>query len=185
MSTPPPAQLTHIGLYVEDMDAMVAFYTGLLGLVVTDHGELHGRQLTFLSRNADEHHQIVLVTGRRVEGETQLLSQISFRLADDDLGALRWFRARARELGAGGMEARNHGNSWSIYFRDPEANRLELYTATPWYVSQPWSELLDLDASDEEIREITKKVIEETARWSPVAVWRAQLAARLSAPEGS
>jgi catechol-2,3-dioxygenase len=87
--------------------------------------------------------------------------------------------------GAGGMEARNHGNSWSIYFRDPEANRLELYTATPWYVSQPWSELLDLDASDEEIREITKKVIEETARWSPVAVWRAQLAARLSAPEGS
>ena len=39
---PPPAQLTHVGLYVEDMDAMVAFYTDLLGMVVTDRGQFLG-----------------------------------------------------------------------------------------------------------------------------------------------
>ena len=62
MTLPPPAQLTHVGLYVDDMGAMVAFYTDLLGLVVTDQGEFTGHQLTFLSRRAEEHHQLVLVT---------------------------------------------------------------------------------------------------------------------------
>jgi catechol 2,3-dioxygenase len=166
------------------MGAMVAFYTGLLGLVVTDQGEFTGRELTFLSRRAEEHHQLVLVTGRRVEGEIRLLSQISFRLADDDLGALRWFHQRGLELGAKGMEARNHGNTWSIYFDDPEGNRLELYTATPWYVSQPWRVALDLDDSDEVIRQTTRKLIEQSGTsWAPVETWKQGLAARLSGPE--
>jgi catechol 2,3-dioxygenase len=178
---PPPAQLTHVGLYVGDMDAMVGFYTDLMGMVVTDRGEFLGRNLTFLSRRADEHHQLVLVSGRRVEGEIQLLSQISFRLPDDDLGALRWFHDRALELGATGMEGRNHGNSWSIYFCDPDGNRLELYTATPWYVSQPWRVPLDLEESDELIRAATRKLIEDTAEaWAPVATWSDGLAERLS-----
>ncbi len=181
---PPPAQLTHVGLFVEDMDAMVAFYTNLLGMVVTDAGEFLGRHLTFLSRRPGEHHQLVLVTGRRVEGEVQLLSQISFRLDDDDLGSLRWFHRRAPELGATGLEARNHGNSWSIYLLDPEGNRLELYTTTPWYVSQPWRVPLDLDQSDEAIRETTRELVEETATaWSPVGQWTDELAARLAAAE--
>jgi catechol 2,3-dioxygenase len=184
LTLPPPAQLTHIGLFVEDMDAMVAFYTDLLGLVVTDEGEFTGRYLTFLSRRAEEHHQLVLVTGRRTEGEIQLLSQISFRLADDDLGALRWFYQRGLELGAKGMEARNHGNSWSIYFDDPEANRLELYTATPWYVSQPWRVPLDRSDSDEVIHQTTRKLIEEAGTdWAPIESWKQGLAARLSASE--
>ncbi len=184
MTPPPPAQLTHVGIYVDDMDAMVAFYIDLMGMVVTDQGEFMGRHLSFLSRRADEHHQLVFVTGRRVGGDIRLLSQISFRLADNDLGALRWFHQRALELGASGMEGRNHGNSWSIYFNDPESNRLEIYTATPWYVSQPWRVALDLDESDELIRETTKRLIEQTAReWAPVDRWKAKFSSRLSAPE--
>jgi hypothetical protein len=31
----------------------------------------------------------------------------------------------------------SHGNAWSIYFRDPEGNRIEVYAGSPWYVSQP------------------------------------------------
>lgn len=165
---------------------MVAFYTDLLGLVVTDQGEFTGRELTFLSRRAEEHHQLVLVTGRHVEGEIRLLSQISFRLADDDLGALRWFHQRGLELGAKGMEARNHGNTWSIYFDDPEGNRLELYTATPWYVRQPWRVALDLDESDEVIHQMTRKLIEETGTsWAPIEIWKQALAARLYGPDGT
>jgi len=180
MGTPPRAQLTHVGLYVEDMEAMVAFFCALLGMVVTDHGELLGRELTFLSRDPREHHQLVLVTGRRAPEDIQLLSQISFRLDDDDLSSLRWFARRATELGATEVDARNHGNSWSIYVHDPEGNRLELYTTTPWYVSQPWREPLDLSESDEVIRSTTKSLIESTATWSPVDEWRAALASRLA-----
>jgi len=180
VSTPPQAQLTHVGLYVSDMSAMVDFYCRLLGMVVTDHGELLGRELTFLSRDPNEHHQLVLVTGRSAPEDIQLLSQVSFRLDDDDLTSLRWFANRAIELGAKGIDARNHGNSWSIYFLDPEGNRLELYTATPWYVSQPWREPLDLAESDDEIRRATRKMIEETATWSPVGEWKAELSSRLA-----
>ena len=82
------------------------------------------------------------------------------------------------------MEARNHGNSWSIYFDDPEGNRLEIYTATPWYVSQPWRVALDLDESDEVIHQTTRKLIEETGTsWAPVERWKQSLAARLSGPD--
>jgi catechol 2,3-dioxygenase len=181
MTTPPDAQLTHVGLYVNDMDAMVSFYTLLIGLEVTDSGEFLGRHLTFLSRRADEHHQIVFVTGRRGD-DVQLLSQISFRV--DDLDALKHFHRRALELGATAMEGRNHGNSWSIYFEDPEGNRIEMYTPTPWYVRQPWRVSLDLTESNDAIEATTRKLIEEGASWGPVDAWRAELAARL-AKEGS
>lgn len=174
----PNAQLTHVGLYVDDMEAMVGFYTGLIGFVVTDSGEFLGRRLTFLSRRADEHHQMVLVTGRRAPEDIALLSQVSFRV--DGLPALRWFHDRALELGARGMEGRNHGNSWSIYFEDPEGNRLELYTTTPWYVSQPWRVALDLSQTDEQIEAETLGLIEGGATWEPVGRWQDSMAARLA-----
>jgi catechol-2,3-dioxygenase len=181
MSNPPPAQLTHLGLFVDDMDSMVGFYTELLGMVVSDRGDFLGKRLSFLSRKADEHHQLVLVTGRQAPRNTMLLSQLSFRLEDDDLGALRWFHRRALELGSANMEGRNHGNSWSLYCEDPEGNRLEIYTATPWYVSQPWRVALDLEQSDEEIRSATKKLIDETGTAKPIGEWQQEMAVRLGA----
>jgi pimeloyl-ACP methyl ester carboxylesterase len=124
------------------------------------------------------------VTGRRAAADTQLLSQVSFRVADDDLDSLRWFHRRALELGATGMEGRDHGNSWSIYFLDPEGNRVEIYTTTPWYVSQPWRVPLELELSNDEIRTNTARLIAETGvRSAPVAQWRHELAARLDQPE--
>ena len=178
----PNAQLTHLGLHVDDMDHMVAFYTSLLGLVVTDRGEFLGRQLTFLSRRADEHHQIVMVSGRNCPKGTQLLSQISFRV--DDLDALRHFHDRAGELGARALEGRNHGNSWSVYFEDPEGNRLEIYTTTPWYVRQPWRVPLDLAMTNDQITEETWTLIQHETEWSPIEDWRVQLAGRLNHSSG-
>ena len=101
MTLPPPAQLTHVGLYVDDMDTMVAFYGELLGLVVTDRGELFGRELTFLSRDPEEHHQLVLVTGRRrATRRWPVLSQLSFRLDDDDLASAPVVRPPGRTSSA-------------------------------------------------------------------------------------
>jgi catechol 2,3-dioxygenase len=181
MSAVPNAQLTHVGLYVNDMDAMVSFYTRLVGFIVTDRGTFLGRDLTFLSRRADEHHQMVLVTGRRAADDVQLLSQVSFRV--DDLDALKVFHQGALQLGATEMEGRNHGNSWSIYFRDPEGNRIEMYTPTPWYVRQPWRVALDLAEANESIVSTTRKLIEDSATWAPVEIWQAELAARLAQAE--
>ena len=59
------ARLAHMGIYVHDKDKMERFYTEVLGLMITDHGEGRaGMHLTFMSGNPQNHHQMVLVTGR-------------------------------------------------------------------------------------------------------------------------
>ena len=49
--------------------------------------------------------------------------------------------------------------------RDPEANRIEVYTDTPWHIAQPYLEPLDLDLSDAEITRRAKARF-ETQDWA-------------------
>jgi catechol 2,3-dioxygenase len=177
MTPIPDAQLTHVGLYVDDIDAMVDFYTSLTGMVVSDSGELFGRRLAFLSRRPDEHHQLVLVTGRTAGHDVALLSQISFRVSG--LDTLRYFHDRALSLGATAMEGRNHGNSWSIYFEDIEHNRIEMYTPTPWAVHQPWRVALDLSETNEQIVAQTEALLRQSGPLVAVETWQAELARRI------
>ena len=86
--------------------------------------------MAFMSRDPREHHQIALATGRGDMPTT--INQVSFRLAN--LEDLRVWHRRLVELGVGPVDARNHGNAWSLYFLDPEGNRLELYTPSDWHV---------------------------------------------------
>ncbi|MDO8363398.1 MAG: VOC family protein [Actinomycetota bacterium] len=175
----PNAQLTHMGLFVNDPAVMVAFYTELFGFEVSDAGEFHGKHLTFLTRNTDEHHQLVLIRGRTAGPGEKLLGQVSFRV--DTLADLRHFLRRSAELGATEHEARNHGNSWSIYFRDPDHNFIEMYVVTPWQVRQPWRVELDLDLPDAEIEALTKQLIDEAGVFVPLADWTREMAARIAA----
>ncbi|MFP6706085.1 MAG: VOC family protein [Alphaproteobacteria bacterium] len=51
-------QLTHVGIYVKDMDKMLAFYSEVFGLTVTDARrppDFH-RDIAFLSAKSGEHH---------------------------------------------------------------------------------------------------------------------------------
>lgn len=67
MNKVPEIAFAHVGLFVRDMERMERFYAGYLGLIVTDRGDLGGARLVFLSRDASEHHQVVLVSGRPAE----------------------------------------------------------------------------------------------------------------------
>ena len=49
------------------------------------------------------------------------------------------------------ISPRDHGNAWSLYFRDPEVNRIEVYIDTPWHIAQPHHVTLDLSLNDAEI----------------------------------
>ena len=179
-SAPPNAQLTHLGIFVRDLPAMVAFYTRVLGLVVTDTGVLRGRELAFLSRNAAEHHQIVLAAGRSDDG-AEVINQISFRV--DDLAGLRRFNVLLLEQGVADQQAVTHGNAWSIYFRDPESNRIELYTDSDWYVRQPMRVPIDLTADEASIRATTRALLDNDPTLKPIEDWSAELDARLHRPE--
>jgi catechol 2,3-dioxygenase len=144
-------QLTHVGIYVKDMDKMRRFYTDVLGLTLTDAGrppDFH-LDIAFLSADPGEHHQVVLVGGRPDHATANVAQQISFLVA-----SLDEVRAMRDRVVAAGMEVRRvvtHGNAWSVYFGDPEDNTLEVYTQTPWYIPQPAAMPFDLDLSNEEI----------------------------------
>lgn len=177
MAPIPDAQLTHVGIYAKDVDRLAAFYERHLGMVRTDEGVAsQGRRIAFLSRKPDEHHQLVMIEALPGESTGQV-RQLSFRVPD--LAALKHFHRAFAEAGAAGLEARDHGNSWSVYLRDPEGNVIEMYAPTPWYVSQPFRAPLDLAQSDEVIVEATKSLLAANATARPVKEWEAQMQRRL------
>lgn len=70
-----------------------------------------------------------------------------------------------------------HGNAWSIYFWDPEDNRVEIFADTPWHVPQPCRAAIDFaKQSDAEIFDFTRKMVEERAGFRPFAEWRKETA---------
>jgi catechol 2,3-dioxygenase len=175
---PPDAQLAHVGLFVRDLDAMTAFYSRVLGLVVTDSGDYYmGGRIAFLSRNADEHHQIVMAEGRPEDAPTTI-NQLSFRVKN--LEDLRRFYSVLVAERAEEIVPRDHGNAWSIYFSDPEDNRVELYTPSPWYVRQPRGEPLDLTEPVEVIVAKTEALVRADPSCSTREAWMAQLRTRLA-----
>lgn len=160
------ARLAHMGVFVKDRDTMQRFYTEVLGLMVTDQGEGRGgMHLTFLSGNADNHHQVVLVTGRPDTSGFNPIQQISFMV--DSLADLREVQRRALALGATEMTPISHGNAWSIYFKDPEGNRVEAYLDTPFHVPQPHGKPLDLSKSDAEILRETEAICRQDPGFMP------------------
>lgn len=173
----PRMAFSHIGLYVTDMDSMLAFYTSVLGFCVTDRAHIRGVDVVFISRNPEEHHQIVLVPGR-ARGSASTLNQVSFRVPS--LTELRRVHAELAALQVKGLNPTNHGGSWSVYFMDPEGNRIELLTQTPWYMP-PVSLPLDLERSDEQIFLDTKAMVASTAGSMDRVEWSARLREKLQA----
>ncbi len=176
---------SHFGFFVRDLELMSRFYCETFGLVVTDHGNLGDRQLTFLSGDPHEHHQIVLVSGRSAGADGELINQISFRLSS--LADLRSLHASVQSGPVSEIVPINHGTSWSVYFRDPEGNRVELYVHTPWYVPQPLREPLDLSENDLCIWQTTEARCRATPGFKTRAEWQAEFARRLGArrPRGT
>ena len=131
MSTPiPRAAFSHVGIHVHDLPGMEDFYTRFMGLVVTDRGPLDTSlgmlDFVFLSRDPREHHQLVLASGRPEKTPFNVLNQISFRL--ESLADLRTMHGRLQDFPVSDVIPINHGNALSVYFRDPEGNRVGVST---------------------------------------------------------
>lgn len=170
-------QFSHIGLYVTDLPGMARFYKQALRFTQTDEGDLGAVQLVFLSRDPNEHHQLVLATGRPADMAFNVVNQISFRVPD--LVALRSFHDRLLAEGATDMAPVTHGNAVSIYCRDPEGNRLELFMDTPWYCEQPLKEPIDLGQSDEAILTQAEAIAKRLPKFMSRAQWQSEVARRM------
>lgn len=184
----PNLKFAHIGLVVADIDRMTRFYVDVLGFTVTDHGVFGEMRVAFMSRDPEEHHQIVLTTGRppNLPANTinpdfgPVIQQISFKMGS--LADLRDMRGRLEEGGATKLTAASHGNAWSVYAHDPEGNYIEFYVDTDWYADQPCYVPLDFSKTDEEITRETQAMCEASPGFKPVAQWRRDIAKVMAPP---
>lgn len=175
VTRPTPA---HFGIFVFDLDKMVDFYLTVFRLTMTDEGvgKNFGNRLVFLSATEDQHHQLVLSAGRSEQSPVSTVMQASFLVPD--LNELRDIKAKAEALGATEVRPMNHGNAWSVYFMDPEGNRVEVYMDTPFYVAQPYGAPLDLSKSTEELLAQTEAMVRPDPTFMPLDQWQAQFRQR-------
>ena len=179
----PALSFSHFGMFVRDIERMADFYSRVLGFAVSDRGELdtpHGKvALVFLTRDPNEHHQIVLASGRPDSVPFNPINQISFRVRD--FAGLRELHRAIQREPVSEISPVSHGNALSVYFKDPEGNRIELFVDTPWYVAQPLRIPMDMSLSDAALW----RWAEDTARglpgYKPVEQWRTELARKLGA----
>jgi catechol 2,3-dioxygenase len=172
-------QFSHVGIYVTDLAKMTDFYHRVLGFPITDRGPLHGAEMVFFSRNPREHHQVVLVAGRPPGLPPKVINQLSFRVAG--FGELQRFYRRIRAAAeASDIHPICHGHAWSVYFRDPEGNRIETYTDTPWYVHQPIREVMDFDLPEAEILRQTEALCRSLPGFKSAEEWRRDAAQEIA-----
>jgi catechol 2,3-dioxygenase-like lactoylglutathione lyase family enzyme len=170
----PTVSLHHAGIWVTDFDRMVDFYCRIFDFHVSDKGRYReGNRVIFLTLDPNAHHTFVIGEGRPA-GSPSTVNQLSFRT--DSIASVRHYWQAALREKVERMVTITHGNAWSVYFWDPEGNRVEVFADTPWHVPQPCGEPIDFAKSDEEIFEFTRALVEKDAGFRPFAAWRKETA---------
>jgi catechol 2,3-dioxygenase len=113
----------YIVIRVSDLDAGMAFYRDKLGMEVTSYRPGQGVFLSFGS----QHHDIALFQddGTGAHGALVLV-HIALRIPGDDHD-LRTAYDQLKASGVAVDNVTNHGMTHSVYFRDPDGNKLEVY----------------------------------------------------------
>ncbi len=150
---------SHAVLYVRDLEGMLAFYREMLGFEVTDRGPLDpahpALEIAFLSQIGSDHHQLAFAPVRG-DGPSTTLDHIAFRV--DSLAEVRELEARLSTDGrASGLGPVNHGNAWSVYFKDPEGNTIEVFCDSAFHVRQPQFRLRDPALEEADLGRATER----------------------------
>ena len=178
--------VSHFEIRARDQQAMENFYTEIMGFIVSDRGLLTagpaaGRELIFLSHSPEEHHQIVLIPSDATESSGSGIGHVAFRV--DSLDEVRRVYEKVRALPYAKPEPVSHGNTWSVYFRDPENNRIEVFTQTPWHTTQPCRFDVDYDQPDVALKEATRADASKLAGFIATETWQDEFNRRFEPAE--
>ena len=174
---------SHAVVYVRDMQAMLDFYTTVLGFEVTDRGPVGkdaSPEIVFMSQVETDHHQLAFLDVRKDEAASNSVNHFAFRVADlDDVKSMH---TRLLEDGrATAINPMTHGNAWSVYFSDPEGNGIEVFCDTPWHVGQPQGQAWDTELSNDEILTATQEAFSTERDFGPIDEFYAERARMLAA----
>jgi catechol-2,3-dioxygenase len=142
--------LSHVVLYVNDLEKMAAFYRDFLGLV--RYREHAGRMIFMTADPEIEDHQLALAKGR--EGQAKIIAHIAWRV--ETPADVKDYYERCKALGVPIDHCVSHayeemGNTVSCYFLDPEGNCIEVYALVAERDDARVNRKLDLDKSVDEI----------------------------------
>jgi catechol 2,3-dioxygenase len=166
--------VSHFEIRAHNQKVMEKFYTEVMGFIVSDRGLLTagpaaGRELIFLSHSPDEHHQIVLIPSD-VTDQGGGIGHVAFRV--DSLDEVRRVYEKVSALSYTKPEPVSHGNTWSVYFRDPENNRIEVFTQTPWHTTQPCRFDVNYDQDDPALKATTEADASKLAGFTTTEDWQ-------------
>ena len=114
----------HVVLNVKDVETSVKFYTEALGMEVM---RLRENSAAFLSFGT-QHHDIALFKAPEgAEMGTLGLNHIAFQIEGGET-ELRQLYGRLIQHGAKVDYTTDHGMTHSVYFFDPDGNRLEIFS---------------------------------------------------------
>jgi catechol-2,3-dioxygenase len=168
--------LGHVGIHVCDFEAMLAFYQRVYGFVISDIKRGPDSSIVFFTSQPAIHHQFVLASGRQPDDRARVINQISFRVSS--LAELKRIGAAIKRETVTDVAIITHGTSWSIYFRDPEGNRMEAFVDTPWYIDQPFRAPIDLDQPEEVLRRETEALCRTRPGFQSIEEYQRKLARR-------
>ena len=100
--------------------------------------------------------------------DCNVVHQVSFRLGR--LEELRQIAKRIIEktqIDINQLDQMDHGNAWSLYFKDPEENMLELYVETPWNLDHPFAFSFDIMQPDDVIMAMTYERVRDAQGTDP------------------
>jgi catechol 2,3-dioxygenase-like lactoylglutathione lyase family enzyme len=133
--------LSHVGLWVRDMDRSIRWYEEMLGFVLTERlgandiepAAPHG--IAWL-RCSTEHHNLVLIqlpseeAGRPLaNGGKGTLQQVAFEVESvEALHAAHEFLARNGVRILVPPDRQKQSPGWKFYFADPDGNKLEIFS---------------------------------------------------------
>lgn len=147
---------SHAFVNVKNLKEMVSFYTDALGFHVNDQAE----GIAFLSQLDEEHHQIAFKEDAHLGEASNRLGHFAFRVESLDEVKRLYEELSSNEL-VGKVVPITHGNTWSIYFHDPERNGIEVFCDTPWDAEQPFAEPWDPQMDPAALESYTKGLIAE------------------------
>jgi catechol 2,3-dioxygenase len=175
-------QWAHAVVFIRGKETMLDFYTKILGFEVTDRGWVGpegGPEIVFMSQVHDHHHQLAFLDIRQDEDKPNSVDHFAFRV--DSLADVREMIERLEKDGrATELNPLTHGNAWSIYFKDPEKNGIEVFCDTPWHVPQPQIQPWDPSLSDDELRAWTLEKYQGEKGFTPIGDFYAARAKALA-----
>jgi catechol 2,3-dioxygenase-like lactoylglutathione lyase family enzyme len=117
-----PAKFAHAVLATKQLEPMITWYTTVLSAEVVMRTEM----LAFLTYD-DEHHRIALASFPGLVDKPRHsvgLDHLAYTYAN--IGELVFTYERLKQAGILPVVTINHGPTTSLYYRDPDGNRVEL-----------------------------------------------------------